>query len=160
MQLSPLPQTWSEARLLIFGILLGLIPTLVNRWLDRKKSAIEEAEAEARTDLARTNIRSAEFRDFAVVSEGAEKLLSALIQSGDTIHDLQKKIFELEQEKLGDDMLRLDLKKATALLAYNNVRFSEAEHKDVKQMIQILDEIMNSPQGNRARPRLKQSDRE
>lgn len=145
MQLSPLPQTWSEARLLIFGVLIGLIPTLINRWLDRKKSAIEEAEAEARTDLTRTGIRSAEFRDFVTVSEGAGKLLSSLIQSGDTIHELQKKIFELEQEKLGDDMMRLDLKKATALLAYNNVRFSEAEHAEVKQMIQVFDEIVNAP---------------
>lgn len=125
------------------GTAIGLIPYLVTVYHNRKKSAIDNAEAIARTDLARTNIRSAELRDFVAVSEGAEKLLSSLIKSGDTIHELQKKIFDLEQEKIGDDMLRLDLKKATALLAYNNIRFSEAEHVEVRRMVQAFDGIMN-----------------
>lgn len=136
--------TWTSLLQTLVGTLIGLIPYLVTVYRDRKKLAIENEEAIARTDLARTNIRSAELRDFVTVSEGAEKLLSSLIKSGDTIHELQKKIFDLEQEKLGDDMLRLDLKKATALLAYNNVRFSEAEHVEVRRMVQALDEIMNT----------------
>lgn len=137
--------TWTALLQTLAGTLIGLIPYLLKVYSERKKSAIENDEALARTDLTRSNIRSAEFRDFVAVSEGAGKLLSSLIQSGDTIHELQKKIFDLEQEKLGDDMLRLDLKKATALLAYNNVRFSEAEHAEVRRMVQILDEIINSP---------------
>ena len=137
--------TWTSLLQTLTGTLIWLIHYLVTVYNNRKKSAIENAEAEARTDLARTNIRSAEFRDFVTVSEGAGKLLSSLIQSGDTIHELQKKVFDLEQEKLGDDMLRLDLKKATALLVYNNVRFSEAEHPEVRRMIQALEEIMNPP---------------
>lgn len=135
--------TWTSLLQTFVGTLIGLIPYLVTVYRDRKKSAIENAEAMARTDLTRTNIRSAELRDFVAVSEGAEKLLGTLIKSGDTIHDLQKKIFDLEQEKLGDDMLRLDLKKATALLAYNNIRFSEAEHVEVRRMVQVFDDIMN-----------------
>lgn len=143
--------TWTGLLQTLLGTLIGLIPYLVTVYRDREKSAIENEEAMVRTDLTRTNIRSAEFRDFVAVSEGAGKLLSSLIQSGDTIHELQKKIFDLEQEKLGDDMLRLDLKKATALLAYNNVRFSEAEHAEVKRMIELFDEIMNAPKGARGR---------
>lgn len=135
--------TWTSLLQTLIGTLIGLIPYLVTVYRDRKKSAIENAEAIARTDLARTNIRSTELRDFVAVSEGAEKLLSSLIKSGDTIHALQKKIFDLEQEKIGDDMLRLDLKKAAALLAYNNVRFSDAEHPEVRRMIQSFDEIWN-----------------
>lgn len=135
--------TWTSLLQTLVGTLIGLIPYLVTVYRDRKKSAIENAEAIARTDLARTNIRSAELRDFVAVSEGAEKLLGTLIKSGDTIHDLQKKIFDLEQEKLGDDMLRLDLKKATALLAYNNIRFAEAEHIEVRRMVQTFDDIIN-----------------
>jgi hypothetical protein len=137
--------TWTGLLQTLIGTLIGLIPYLLTVYRDRKKSAIENEEAIARTDLARTNIRSAEFRDFVTVSEGAGKLLSSLIQSGDTIHELQKKIFDLEQEKIGDDMLRLDLKKATALLVYNNVRFADAEHAEVRQMIHTFDEIMNPP---------------
>lgn len=143
--------TWTSLLQTLVGTLIGLIPYLVTVYRDRKKSAIENEEAIARTDLARTNIRSTELRDFVAVSEGAEKLLGTLIKSGDTIHELQKKIFDLEQEKLGDDMLRLDLKKATALLAYNNIRFSEAEHIEVRRMVQALDEIMNPPTRNPSR---------
>jgi len=144
--------TWSGLLQTLAGTLIGLIPYVVQTYRNRKKSAIEDAEAVARTDLTRVNIRSAEMHDFATVSEGAGKLLTALINSGDTIHELQKKIFDLEQEKFGDDMLRLDLKKATALLAYNNVRFSDAEHVGVRRMIQAFDEIVNSdkrPSGSR-----------
>lgn len=137
--------TWTSLLQTLIGTVIGLIPYLVTVYRDRKKSAIENEEAIARTDLARTNIRSAEFRDFVTVSEGAGKLLSSLIQSGDTIHELQKKIFDLEQEKIGDDMLRLDLKKATALLVYNNVRFADAEHAEVRRMIHAFEEIMSAP---------------
>ncbi len=152
MQNSTFSLTWTGLLQTLVGTFIGLIPYLVQTYKNRKKSAIEDAEAEARTDLTRTNIRSAEMQDFATVSEGAGKLLTALINSGDTIHQLQKKVFDLEQEKLGDDMLRLDLKKATALLAYNNIRFAEAEHIQVRQLVQMLDEILDgpkSPKGSR-----------
>jgi hypothetical protein len=145
MQTSSFSLTWASLLQTLAGTLIGLIPWGVQTYRNRKKSAIEDAEAVARTDLARANTRSAELQDFATVSEGAGKLLTALINSGDTIHELQKKIFDLEQEKLGDDMLRLDLKKATALLAYNNIRFSQAEHIEVRRMIQAFDEILNGP---------------
>jgi hypothetical protein len=151
MQTSSFSLTWTGLLQTLAGTLIGLIPYAVQTYRNRKKSAIEDAEAQARTDLTRANTRSAEFRDLAAISEGAEKLLTALINSGDTIHALQKKIFDLEQEKLGDDMLRLDLKKATALLAYNNIRFSEAEHVDVRRMVEVLEGILDSksPRGNR-----------
>lgn len=143
MQTLPYFLTWTDLLKTLVGILLGLIPFAVATYRDRKKLAIDNAEAIARTDLARTNIRSTELRDFVTVSEGAEKLLSALIKSGDTIHDLQKRIFQLEQDSLGDAMLRLDLKKALALLAFHNIRFYEAEHIDVKRMLQAFEEMMN-----------------
>lgn len=124
------------------GTLIGLIPYFVTTYRNRKKSAIEDAEALARTKLAEANTRSVEMRDVMAASESMNKMLTSLLESGDTIHELQKKVFDLEQDKLGDDMLRLDLKKATALLAYNNVRFYEAEHPEVRRMIEALDKIM------------------
>jgi hypothetical protein len=142
--------TWTGLLQTLLGVLITLIPWSIQTYRNRKRSRIDEDEAEARTDLTRVNIRSAEVQDFATVSEGAGKLLTALINSGDTIHELQKKVFDLEQEKLGDDMLRLDLKKATALLAYNNVRFSEAEHVEVKRMVQVFDDIMGTPRNSRS----------
>lgn len=122
------------------GTVIGLIPYLVTTYRNRKKSAIEDAEALARTRLAEASARSVEMRDVMAASESMNKMLTSLLESGDTIHELQKKIFDLEQDRLGTDMLRLDLKKATALLAYNNIRFSDAEHPDVKQMIHLLDQ--------------------
>lgn len=127
------------------GTLIGLIPYFVTTYRNRKKSAIDEAEALARTKLAEANTRSVEMRDVMAASESMNKMLTSLLESGDTIHELQKKVFDLEQDKLGDDMLRLDLKKATALLAYNNVRFYEAEHPDVRKMIEALDRMMGQP---------------
>lgn len=126
------------------GTIIGLIPYLVTTYRNRKKSDIEDAEALARTKLAEASARSVEMRDVMAASESMNKMLTSLLESGDTIHELQKKIFDLEQEKLGTDMLRLDLKKATALLAYNNVRFSEAEHTDVKKMIEAFDRLSQS----------------
>ena len=66
--------TWSGLLQTLLGTLIGLIPYLVTVYRDRKKSFIENEEALARTDLTRTNIRSAEPRDFLAVSEGAEKV--------------------------------------------------------------------------------------
>jgi len=148
MQPSPFFLTLSDLLKVLSGSLVGLIPWAVQTYHNRQKSAIEDAEAIARTDLAQANTRSTELRDLVAVSDGAAKLLTALINSGDVIHDLQKRIFELEQEKLGEDMMRLDLKKAMALLAYNNVRFSDAEHLEVKRMLEVFDEIV---EGRRTR---------
>lgn len=142
MQNSPTLLTWPDVLKTLAGTIIGLIPYAVTTYRNRKKSAIEDAEAVARTDLARASTRSTELRDFVAIGEGAEKLLAALIKSGDTIHDLQNKIFKLEQEKLGRDMLRLDLKKAMALLAYNGHRFSEAEHPEVKVLVERLKELV------------------
>lgn len=142
MQISPAPNTWTEVFRLILAALIGLIPYLIKTYRERKKSDLENQELEARAELARTTARSTEFRDNIAAGEGVGKLLSALIEAGDTIHELQSKNFRLEQEKLGDDMLRLDLKKATALLAYHSIAFHTAEHVEVRKMIEIFDEIM------------------
>ena len=124
------------------GTLIGLIPYIVQTYRNRKKSRIEEEEGAARADLTRASTRSVEFRDLMAAGEQVNKFLTALIESGDTIHELQKKIFDMEQEKLGHDMLRLDLKKAMALIAYTGHRFSEAEHPEVKLLVEELKKLV------------------
>jgi hypothetical protein len=124
------------------GTVIGLIPFAVQTYRNRKKSAIEDAEALARTDLTKVNTRSAELRDLIAAGDQVNKFLTALIQSGDTIHDLQMKVFQLEQERIGNAMMRLDLKKATALLAFNHIRFSEAEHPEVKKLVEELKRLV------------------
>jgi len=136
MQLSPLPQTWSEARLLLFGIVLGLIPTLVTRWLDRKKSFLDNSETNARTKLAEANAQSVAIRDGIATGEGVSKMLTTLIEAGDTIKQLQDRVFELEQENLRFGMTKISLKKAKALLDYHEIPFSEADEPQVKKLIE------------------------
>lgn len=120
------------------GTLIGLIPYVVTTYRNRKKSDLENAEVEARTQLARVNARSLTIRDDLAAGEGVGKLLTSLIDAGDTIHELQIKNFQLEQEKLGVDMLWLDLKKMTALLAYHSIAFHQAEHPGVKKLVERL----------------------
>lgn len=134
------PSTWSEVFRLILATFIGLIPYLITTYRNRKKSALEEQETAARTELAVVNARSVEVRDYLATGEGVGKLLSALIQAGDTIHDLQSENFRLEQDKLGQSMLWLDMKKATALLAYHTIPFHTAEHPAVKKLIEKLAE--------------------
>lgn len=136
MQLSPLPQTWSEVRLLIFGIVIGLIPTLVTRWLDRKKSSLENTETGARTRLAEANAQSLAIRDGIATGEGVSKMLTTLIEAGDTIKGLQGRVFELEQENIRFRLTKLSLKKAKALLDYHGIAYSEADQPEVKKLME------------------------
>lgn len=136
MQLSPLPQTWTEARLLIFGVVIGLIPDLIRRWLDRKKSSLDNTETSARTKLAEANAQSVAIRDGIATGEGVSKMLTTLIDAGDTIKQLQDRVFDLEQENLRFAMTKISLKKAKALLDYNEIPFSEADEPEVKKLIE------------------------
>lgn len=136
MQLSSLPQSWSEARLLLFGILIGLIPSLVNRWLDRKKSSLNNEQTTAQTRLVEANAQSLAIRDGIATGEGVSKMLTTLIEAGDTIKELQDRVFELEQESLRFGMAKISLKKAKALLDYHEIPFSEADQPDVKKLIE------------------------
>lgn len=125
-----------EVRNLIIGILVGLIPTLVRHWLDRKKSSIEQGEASARTELARATAQSVAVRDGIATGEGVSKMLATLIDAGDTIKQLQGRVFQLEQEALEDAMAKLHLKKAKALLDYHEIPFAEADEPEIKKLIE------------------------
>lgn len=134
MQLSPLPQSWPEARLLFYGILLGLIPSLINRWLDRKKSSLDNTETSARTRLAEANAQSVAVRDGIATGEGVSKMLATLIDAGDTIKELQERVFDLEQQAIRNSIHKLSLRKAKALLDYHEIPFSEADEPEVKRL--------------------------
>jgi hypothetical protein len=136
MQLSPLPQSWTEVRILIFGVVIGLIPQLITRWLDRKKSSLDHSETSARTKLAEANAQSVAIRDGIATGEGVSKMLTTLIDAGDTIRQLQDRVFDLEQENLRFAMTRISLKKAKALLDYHEIPFSEADQPEVKKLIE------------------------
>lgn len=137
-----IPPILADVLKTLSGTVIGLIPYAVTTYRNRKKSDLENEETTARTKLAEANARSLEIRDNLAAGEGVEKLLTALIKSGETIHEQQSKIFQMEQDKLGDEMLRLDLKKAMALIAYSGHRFSDAEHPEVKRLVEKLKELV------------------
>lgn len=136
MQTPPLPQSWAEARILIFGIVIGLIPQLITRWLDRKKSGLDNSETSARTRLAEANAQSVAIRDGIATGEGVSKMLTTLIDAGDTIKQLQQRVFELELENIRYDITKLSLKKAKALLDYHEIPFSDADEPEVKKLME------------------------
>lgn len=150
-----IPPLLADALKTLSGTLLGLIPYFVTTYRNKKKAALEIEESEARTELTRINARSVEFRDNLAAGEGVGKLLTALIDAGDTIHDLQTKNFQLEQEKLGQDMLWLDLKRAMALLAFKSIPFHEAEHPAVKRLVEKLSECETPYPEPKSQPQTK-----
>lgn len=149
-----IPPLLADALKVLSGSLVTLIPFIVTTYRNRRKAALEEEEAEARTELTRANARSLEVRDHLAAGEGVGKLLTALIESGDTIHELQNKLFDLEQGKIGTDMLWLDLKKATALLTFNSIPFHNAEHPAVKKLVEKLADC-GAPYPTRSTPNKK-----
>jgi len=123
---SQLP-TWSSVFTYLLGILTAVIPLLVRHWLDRKKISKEAEESEARADLTRASVTSLHIRDSIATGEGVSKMLATLIEAGDTIKDLQARVFELEQDAIAHRIARYDLRKAKGLLDAHGIKFSEAD---------------------------------
>lgn len=110
MQISPAWQTLREALPGIIGGLILAIPAYIKLWLDRKKPYLEDRESEARTSLAHTSAQSMAIRDGLATGEGVTKMISSLIETGDTLVDLQKQVFELEQDRLELEMAHIQIK--------------------------------------------------
>lgn len=127
MQPSPLPQSWSQLIYLLVGTLIGLIPQAVTTYRNRKKSTLEEAEIEARVHRTDAEVRSLRVRDDIATGEGVGKMLDTLLQAGDKIRDLQSKIGELQRNEIDLVLAQNDVKKMKALLAVNNISYSEAD---------------------------------
>lgn len=92
--------TGADVFKVLIGVSIGLIPTLITRWLDRKKSFIEVREAETRTDLNIISARSTELRDDIATGEGVGRMLGNLIETGDQLYELQQQVFELKGRTL------------------------------------------------------------
>lgn len=127
MQPSPLPQSWSQLTYLLIGTLIGLIPQAISAYRNRKKSDLENEESEARAELTHAEARSLKIRDDIATGEGVGKMLDTLIQAGEKIRELQTKLGELERNEIDLALAQHDVKKMRALLAVNNISYSEAD---------------------------------
>ena len=125
----------SDALKTLTGTVIGLIPWLVQTYRRRKKSDFEDRETAARIGLATVNIDRVVIRDSIATGEGVSKMLAQLIDAGDTIKDLQDRVFDLEQENIRLRITKLSLRKAKALLDYHEIPFSDAEEPQVRKLI-------------------------
>lgn len=88
--------TGADVFKVLIGVSIGLIPTLIVRYLDRKKIWNEQQELTARTQLTLVNTRSTELRDDLAIGESVGEMLTTLIETGETIRDLNQQLFELK----------------------------------------------------------------
>lgn len=98
MQQSPLPQSWRELIFLLLGTLILLIPESVRRYRDRKKSHLEDTEAEARVERTHAEVVSLRLRDDLATGEGVGKMLNTLIEAGDQLRDMQRRVIQAEAD--------------------------------------------------------------
>lgn len=87
--------TWANVFTFFSGVSIVLIPLLITRWLDRKKSFVEVRETETRAELNIVSARSTELRDDLATGEGVGRMLGNLIEAGDQLSELQQQVFEL-----------------------------------------------------------------
>lgn len=98
MQQSPLPQNWREFIYLVAAVVLTLIPETYRRYANRKKACLEEAEVKARTVLTEAETRSLQIRDGVAISEQVSKMLSTMMDAGDQLQELHRRVIQAEAD--------------------------------------------------------------
>lgn len=113
--------------LAFLGGLALAIPSYVILYRNWKKSRIEEREVEARTHLTLESATSLRLRDDLAAGEGIGKMLASMIETGESLTLLQKRIFDLEQDQIELKLTRLDVKQLKGLLDAHNISYAEKD---------------------------------
>lgn len=113
--------------LAFLGGLALAIPSYVILYRNWKKSRIDEREAEARTHLTLESVSSLRLRDDLAAGEGIGKMLTSMIETGENLTLLQRRIFELEQDQIELKLTRLDVKQLKGLLDAHNISYAEKD---------------------------------
>lgn len=127
MQLSPIPQSWSQLIYLAAGVLIGLIPEIYRRYANSKKLSLENTETEARVEKTQAEAVSIRLRDDIATGEAVGKMLATLMTAGDELRDQQKRISELELDRIELVMRREEVRRMKALLTLNGIPYSDAD---------------------------------
>lgn len=123
--------------LAFLGGLTLAIPSYLTLYRNWKKSRIDERETEARTHLTLESVSSMRLRDDLAAGEGIGKMLTSMIETGENLTLLQRRIFELEQDQIELKMARKDIKQLKGLLDAHNISYSE---KDLARTMAHLEE--------------------
>lgn len=113
--------------LAFLGGLALAIPSYVILYRNWKKSCVDEREAEARTHLTLESVSSMRLRDDLATGEGIGKMLTSMIETGESLTELQRRIFELEQDRIELRMARQDIKQLKGLLDAHNISYAEKD---------------------------------
>lgn len=113
--------------LAFLGGLALAIPSYVILYRNWKKSRIEERESEARTHLTLESVSSMRLRDDLAAGEGIGKMLTSMIETGENLTLLQRRIFELEQDQIELRMARKDVKQLKGLLDAHGISYAEKD---------------------------------
>lgn len=113
--------------LAFLGGLAVAIPSYVSIYRNWKKSRIEEREAEARTHLTLESATSLRLRDDLAAGEGIGKMLTSMIETGESLSQLQRRMFEMEQDQIELKMARRDIKQLKGLLDAHNISYAEKD---------------------------------
>lgn len=119
--------TLREMLAFLSGLALA-IPSYVTLYRNWKKSRIEEREAEARTQHTIESTASMRLRDDLATGEGIGKMLASMIETGENLSQLQKRMFELEQDQIELTMVRQDVKQLKGLLDAHGISYSEKDN--------------------------------
>lgn len=118
--------TLRELLAFLSGLVIA-IPSYVILYRNWKKSRIEERESEARTHLTLESVSSMRLRDDLAAGEGIGKMLTSMIETGENLTLLQRRIFELEQDQIELRMAQRDVKQLKGLLDAHNISYAEKD---------------------------------
>lgn len=113
--------------LAFFGGLALAIPSYITLYRNWKKSRIEEREAEARTRLTQETTHSIRLRDDLAIGENVGKMLTSMIETGESLSQLQRRMFEMEQDQIELKMARKDVKQLKGLLDAHGISYAEKD---------------------------------
>jgi hypothetical protein len=140
--------TWQSLREALPGIVGGLIlaiPAYAKIWRDSKKAVIEDREMEARTALARASTESLTVRDGIATGEVVGKMLTTLLEAGETISEQaetirkqSQQIFEKDQDLIELKLKRIEVEKLHGLIKYYKVPYSDADKPEIRSFIESL----------------------
>lgn len=123
--------TLREVLAFLSGLVIA-IPSWISLYRNWKKSRIEEAETKARIDNTQESTTSIRIRDSLAAGEGVGKMLTSLIETGETLSELQKKIFDLEQDRIELRLAQMDVKQLKGLLDAHSIPYSMKDSPEVK----------------------------
>lgn len=114
----------------VLAFITGLIPAIPS-WVivyrQWKRTGIEDRKLEAEIDLTEESVVSVRRRDDLATAEGVGKMLASMIETGENLSQLQRRLFDLEQDQIELQLARQDIKQLKGLLDAHGISYSEKD---------------------------------